>query len=153
MFALDAAEIERLVRDAGFTPRRRNFFYDETDEPRRTKFWRQQSDGGGISLDQNTAPQFREPIMRLTENSPRVWGKMSITEMVAHLTRSFEISLGKIPQENKSNVLLRWLSLLFLFMCCRFRRAASKRRRIFCARQGPFKRNARSCSAELTVYQ
>jgi cyclic dehypoxanthinyl futalosine synthase len=35
VFALDAPEIERLVKDAGFTPRRRNFFYDETDEPRR----------------------------------------------------------------------------------------------------------------------
>lgn len=35
VFALDAPEIERLVKDAGFEPRRRNFFYDETDEPRR----------------------------------------------------------------------------------------------------------------------
>src|SRR5207237_122279 len=35
VFALDAPEIERLVRDAGFTPRRRNFYYDETDEVRR----------------------------------------------------------------------------------------------------------------------
>jgi len=35
VFALDADEIERLIADAGFTPRRRNFFYDETDEPRR----------------------------------------------------------------------------------------------------------------------
>lgn len=36
VFALDAQEIERLVTDAGFTPRRRNFFYDATDEVRRT---------------------------------------------------------------------------------------------------------------------
>jgi cyclic dehypoxanthinyl futalosine synthase len=36
VFSLDADEIERLVRDAGFEPRRRNFFYDETDLPRRT---------------------------------------------------------------------------------------------------------------------
>ena len=35
VFALDAPEIERLITDAGFTPRRRNFFYDETDQPRR----------------------------------------------------------------------------------------------------------------------
>lgn len=35
VYALDAPEIERLVRDAGFVPRRRNFFYDETDLPRR----------------------------------------------------------------------------------------------------------------------
>ena len=35
-FAMNAEEIERLVREAGFTPRRRNFFYDETDQPRRT---------------------------------------------------------------------------------------------------------------------
>lgn len=35
VYSLDAEGIERLVRDAGFTPRRRNFFYDDTDEPRR----------------------------------------------------------------------------------------------------------------------
>ena len=36
VYALNAAEIERLITDAGFTPKRRNFFYDDTDEPRRT---------------------------------------------------------------------------------------------------------------------
>lgn len=35
VFALDAKEIERLITDAGFRPRRRNFFYDQTDEVRR----------------------------------------------------------------------------------------------------------------------
>lgn len=35
VFSLDATEIERLITDAGFTPQRRNFFYDETDTPRR----------------------------------------------------------------------------------------------------------------------
>ncbi len=35
VFALDAQEIERLVVDARFIPRRRNFFYDESDQPRR----------------------------------------------------------------------------------------------------------------------
>jgi len=35
VFSLDAPGIERLVRDAGFEPRRRNFFYDMTDVPRR----------------------------------------------------------------------------------------------------------------------
>lgn len=35
VYSLDAKEIERLITDAGFTPRRRNFFYDETDAPRR----------------------------------------------------------------------------------------------------------------------
>ncbi|MGI8904873.1 MAG: cyclic dehypoxanthinyl futalosine synthase [Candidatus Sumerlaeaceae bacterium] len=35
VFSLDAEEIERLVTDAGFEARRRNFFYDDTDEPRR----------------------------------------------------------------------------------------------------------------------
>jgi cyclic dehypoxanthinyl futalosine synthase len=34
-YLLDAREIERLIRHAGFTPRRRNFYYDETEEPRR----------------------------------------------------------------------------------------------------------------------
>lgn len=36
VFALDAAEIERLITDAGFVPRRRNFFYDDHDAVRRT---------------------------------------------------------------------------------------------------------------------
>ncbi len=34
-YKLDAREIERLIRDAGFEPRRRNFYYDATEEPRR----------------------------------------------------------------------------------------------------------------------
>ncbi len=34
-YKLDARGIERLIRDAGFTPMRRNFFYDLTNEPRR----------------------------------------------------------------------------------------------------------------------
>jgi cyclic dehypoxanthinyl futalosine synthase len=37
VYSLDAREIERLIRDAGFEPRRRNFFYDPTDEPRRAQ--------------------------------------------------------------------------------------------------------------------
>lgn len=36
-FAMNAEEIERLVREAGFTPRRRNYYYDDTDQPRRTR--------------------------------------------------------------------------------------------------------------------
>ena len=35
-FTMNAEEIERLVREAGMEPRRRNFFYDDTDQPRRT---------------------------------------------------------------------------------------------------------------------
>lgn len=35
-YRLTATEIERLIRDAGFEPQRRNFYYDPTDEPRRT---------------------------------------------------------------------------------------------------------------------
>lgn len=35
VYALDAPEIERLITDAGFTPRRRNFFYDDNDVVRR----------------------------------------------------------------------------------------------------------------------
>lgn len=35
-YKLNAHEIERLIRDAGFEPQRRNFYYDPTDEPRRT---------------------------------------------------------------------------------------------------------------------
>lgn len=35
VFALDGPQIERLITDAGFKPRRRNFFYDNTEEPRR----------------------------------------------------------------------------------------------------------------------
>jgi cyclic dehypoxanthinyl futalosine synthase len=34
-FSLDAPEIERLIKDAGFTPRRRNFYYDQSDSVRR----------------------------------------------------------------------------------------------------------------------
>jgi cyclic dehypoxanthinyl futalosine synthase len=34
-FTMNADEIERLVRGIGFEPRRRNFFYDDTDLPRR----------------------------------------------------------------------------------------------------------------------
>ena len=43
VFALDADEIERLVKDAGFIPKRRNFYYDDTDEPRRKHLNEEQS--------------------------------------------------------------------------------------------------------------
>jgi cyclic dehypoxanthinyl futalosine synthase len=36
-FSLNDREIERLVRDAGFEPRHRNYFYDNNGEPRRPR--------------------------------------------------------------------------------------------------------------------
>lgn len=35
-YQLNAADLDRLIRDAGFEPRRRNFYYDATEQPRRT---------------------------------------------------------------------------------------------------------------------
>lgn len=57
VFSLDAAGIERLVSDAGFTPRRRNFFYDLSDQPRRTKLM-----PAGSLAPQEAKP--RRPTMR-----------------------------------------------------------------------------------------
>jgi len=44
---------------------------------------------------------------RLTENSPRKWGKMKVNEMLAHMNDAIKISLGMKPAIDKSNFFSR----------------------------------------------
>ena len=44
---------------------------------------------------------------KLTETTPRRWGSMTVTEMLAHMNDAYKICLGMKPAENKSNFLTR----------------------------------------------
>lgn len=53
--------------------------------------------------------EVRRRIEALAETNPQQWGKMNIAQMLAHCSIGFEIVLGKLPFEDKSNFILRTL--------------------------------------------
>lgn len=66
-----------------------------------------------VLLTRESLPRYRERIARITADTPRQWGTMDARRMMAHLTRSIELSLGeqKAPDNSTllSRTLLRWL--------------------------------------------
>ncbi|NUP90441.1 MAG: DUF1569 domain-containing protein [Candidatus Sumerlaeia bacterium] len=63
-------------------------------------------------LNPQTLVHYRERLLRIGPDTPRRWGQMSPTELMAHLARTFDLGLGLVPVEDKSNLLtrtvLRW---------------------------------------------
>ncbi len=64
-------------------------------------------------LTRDNAPHFRTRLEKISPETNRRWGKLDQRGMLAHLHRSFEISLGDIPVPDNSNIftrtVLRWL--------------------------------------------
>ena len=60
-----------------------------------------------IDLDRSTLPRFIDRVERIDEKSERLWGKFSVTHMLAHLIRSVEISLGEVDVSDQSNFFIR----------------------------------------------
>lgn len=58
---------------------------------------------GKFPLNDQTAAAFRDRIARLTPDTPRRWGTMSSTAMLAHLRHAFDMSLGLVPVTDDSN--------------------------------------------------
>lgn len=53
--------------------------------------------------------EIRTRIENLTAKNQRQWGKMNIAQMLAHCSIGFEIVIGKLPFQDKSNFVLRTL--------------------------------------------
>lgn len=51
--------------------------------------------------------EIRKRLENLTTNNQRQWGKMNIAQMLAHCSIGFEIVIGKLPFEDKSNFITR----------------------------------------------
>lgn len=49
--------------------------------------------------------EFIQRIDRLSPESQRLWGKMSVQQMVCHLTDSLKVALGETPSRFKPNFL------------------------------------------------
>jgi hypothetical protein len=69
-----------------------------------------------INPDMNsilTLPGKQEVLARLdklTESTPRKWGKMKVNEMLAHMNDAIKISLGMKPAIDKSNLFSRYVT-------------------------------------------
>ncbi|HEU5292051.1 MAG TPA: DUF1569 domain-containing protein [Cyclobacteriaceae bacterium] len=53
--------------------------------------------------------EIRKRIEGLTAGNQQQWGKMNVAQMLAHCSIGFEIVIGKLPFEDKSNFILRTL--------------------------------------------
>lgn len=53
-------------------------------------------------LQPEVRAQFEKRAEKLTENTPRLWGTMNATQMLAHLNEAFRITLGMKPARDLS---------------------------------------------------
>ena len=53
--------------------------------------------------------EIRDRIERLTTTNQQQWGKMNVAQMLAHCSIGFEIVIGKLPFEDRSNFIMRTL--------------------------------------------
>lgn len=62
-------------------------------------------------LQQEVRETFAKRLESLTENTPRQWGTMNATQMLAHLNEAFRIALGMKPARDLST----WFSRNIMF--------------------------------------
>lgn len=67
-----------------------------------------------MKLDRTTRDQFIERLMTLTPKSGRKWGTLTVTGMVRHLHRSFEVSLGEVEVPDWGNFLTKTVGKWFV---------------------------------------
>lgn len=60
-----------------------------------------------LYMDRAVAGGFKARISRLTPQSRRQFGTMTLPEMLAHLEQSFKITLGEVRATDESNWLIR----------------------------------------------
>jgi hypothetical protein len=58
-------------------------------------------------LDSSIQKEIENRIIFLHENSKRLWGKMSVNEMVCHCADQIRIAFGELPSKDVGNVLLK----------------------------------------------
>ena len=77
-------------------------WYDDID--------REEAPMRGLKLNEENVAVYRRRLEKLTAESKPQWGTLDATALMAHLTRSFEISLGQHPVKDASNMLTRsWI--------------------------------------------
>jgi hypothetical protein len=68
-----------------------------------------------MRLHRENREHFLTRLDTLTPDSQRQWGALSVTGMIRHLNRTFEISLGEVTVPDKGNFLTKtvgkWASL------------------------------------------
>lgn len=66
-------------------------------------------------LDRVNRQTFLDRLQTLTPDSQRQWGSLTVTGMIRHLRRAFEVSLDEVPIPDNGNVLtktiVKWVSL------------------------------------------
>ena len=69
---------------------------------------------GVLILNPSGADSVRGRVERISPASVRLWGTMDAPRMLAHLTRSIEVSLGEYPARDESNfftrTVMRWVA-------------------------------------------
>ena len=66
-------------------------------------------------LDRTTLSFFHERVSRLTEGTPRQWGRMDVCRTLRHLTFTFEMSLGEQEVPDKTVPVVRDLVYVVFF--------------------------------------
>jgi hypothetical protein len=69
----------------------------------------------GTLADASRMKEIRHRIEKLTPDSKRKWGKMTVQQMVPHITDQFRMAMGEMEVADKSNfftrTFLKWLLL------------------------------------------
>lgn len=60
-------------------------------------------------LQQQVRDEFAKRLEKLNENTPRKWGTMNATQMLAHLNEAFRIALGMAPSKDVSGFYSRYI--------------------------------------------
>ena len=58
-------------------------------------------------LFEETQSRFTDRLRAITPKSERVWGRMTPGEMMTHMNRMFEVSLGEVEVQDESNLFTR----------------------------------------------
>ena len=66
-------------------------------------------------LNTRTEPDYADRLRTLSADTPPQWGRMSATQMVAHLRRTVAISLGEHAVPDHSNVFTRTVARWIAF--------------------------------------
>ena len=69
---------------------------------------------GTVLLTRETAPHFTDRLAKIGPDARGLWGALDPPNLMAHLRRTFEISLGEVDLPDESNILMRtvmkWLA-------------------------------------------
>ena len=68
-----------------------------------------------VMMKRDTAGRITDRLKKIGPDTQRLWGKMQPVEIIAHLRRNVEISLGEVPVKDASVPVVRTLLRWFIF--------------------------------------